>query len=128
MDNVVVYYESWQMQCCGEPFGVGDTVSWRVALGSEHRSETSWKYDFIEDHHCLCDDSKYRITGRVERIAMEFSHKEEKGNIVEYDKIPKQRVEVKGTVNGWDFPENTCDFGYYIKLSNVKLELAKDNE
>lgn len=114
------------MQCCGEPFGVGDTVSWRVALGSEHRSETSWKYDFIEDRHRCFDDSKYYITGRVERIAIEFAYKDEKGNIIEYDKIPKQRVEVKGLVNGWDFHENTCDFGDYIKLSNAKLAKESD--
>ena len=25
-----VYYEMWQMECCGEPFSVGDTVKWLV--------------------------------------------------------------------------------------------------
>ena len=47
---------------------------------------------------------------------------------MECDKLPKQRVEVKGTVDGWDFPKNAFGLGYYIKLSNVKLELAKDDE
>lgn len=25
-----VFYESWQMDCCGEPFSIGDTVNWTV--------------------------------------------------------------------------------------------------
>ncbi|MEV8591751.1 DUF6578 domain-containing protein [Streptomyces sp. NPDC052012] len=27
-----VMYESWQMECCGEPFGVGDEVRWPLLL------------------------------------------------------------------------------------------------
>jgi hypothetical protein len=29
-----VFYESWQMECCGTPFGVGDEVSWPLLLQS----------------------------------------------------------------------------------------------
>ncbi len=25
-----VLYEGWQMQCCGQPFGIGDMVKWDV--------------------------------------------------------------------------------------------------
>lgn len=25
-----VYYEMWQLECCGTPFSVGDTVTWLV--------------------------------------------------------------------------------------------------
>lgn len=25
-----VFYESWQMECCGTAFSVGDTVKWLV--------------------------------------------------------------------------------------------------
>jgi hypothetical protein len=27
-----VYYENWQMECCGSPFSVGDEVSWPLLL------------------------------------------------------------------------------------------------
>ncbi|MEV6049471.1 DUF6578 domain-containing protein [Streptomyces sp. NPDC052107] len=31
-----VFYEDWQMECCGTPFAVGDEVSWKlVAYGAE---------------------------------------------------------------------------------------------
>lgn len=28
-----VFYASWQMECCGEPFSLGDEVSWQLLLG-----------------------------------------------------------------------------------------------
>ena len=27
-----VFYEDWQMECCGTPFSVGDEVSWALLL------------------------------------------------------------------------------------------------
>ena len=30
-----VYYEKWQMECCGTPFAVGDTVDWLVGTPPE---------------------------------------------------------------------------------------------
>ncbi|MET9516558.1 DUF6578 domain-containing protein [Streptomyces sp. NPDC002994] len=27
-----IKYDDWQMECCGEPFSVGDEVRWRLAL------------------------------------------------------------------------------------------------
>lgn len=28
MESCVVSYDSWQMQCCGDPFSVGDKIEW----------------------------------------------------------------------------------------------------
>lgn len=28
--TVLVWVDGWQMECCGEPFGVGDEVLWRL--------------------------------------------------------------------------------------------------
>jgi hypothetical protein len=30
MDKCTVLIESWEMQCCGTPFKIGDTVNWTV--------------------------------------------------------------------------------------------------
>lgn len=56
--TVRIWYDDWQMQCCGEPFGVGDSItlsvdperdfSWLVpAFGSE----LVHSIDFYETHH-----------------------------------------------------------------------------
>ncbi|MFJ9818028.1 DUF6578 domain-containing protein [Streptomyces sp. NPDC101151] len=43
MARMRVFYEDWQMGCCGEPFSVGDEVGWRlVALDEEQ----------LRDGHC----------------------------------------------------------------------------
>ncbi|MFE0515081.1 DUF6578 domain-containing protein [Streptomyces sp. NPDC058964] len=39
-----VFYEDWQMECCGTPFTVGDEVGWRlVAMDGEHVREGGWE-------------------------------------------------------------------------------------
>ena len=30
MNRCIVFYESWQMECCGTDFFIGDTVKWLV--------------------------------------------------------------------------------------------------
>jgi hypothetical protein len=55
--TIRVYYEAWQLECCGDPFQVGDEVSWRLVasdlpfdlrelVGSEVE-EPQW----TEEHH-----------------------------------------------------------------------------
>ncbi len=43
-------YDGWQMECCGEPFSVGDEVRWQLSL---HRPEdltspATWQDSFSE--------------------------------------------------------------------------------
>ena len=57
-----VWVEDWQMQCCGDPFAVGDAVCWMAVrsagmkevdsiLGLENGTSIEW----VEDHHDLAD-------------------------------------------------------------------------
>ncbi|MFI5682421.1 DUF6578 domain-containing protein [Streptomyces sp. NPDC051636] len=39
-----VLYESWQMECCGRPFSVGDAVTWRV-IPVEPGDLRKWAWD-----------------------------------------------------------------------------------
>ncbi|MFG2962262.1 DUF6578 domain-containing protein [Streptomyces sp. NPDC048288] len=42
MPLLKVFYEDWQMECCGTPFAVGDEVSWAlVAYGARARRENA---------------------------------------------------------------------------------------
>ncbi|MFE2034052.1 DUF6578 domain-containing protein [Streptomyces scopuliridis] len=39
-----IMYDSWQMECCGEPFSVGDEVSWPLLmLPSTARDAWTWQ-------------------------------------------------------------------------------------
>jgi len=63
----VVWYSSWQMECCGEPFSVGDVVAWSLA----ENPDVEWLEPVIgrdlaalvthqEDHHALRDGAATR--------------------------------------------------------------------
>lgn len=66
-----VFYVDWQMQCCGTPFAVGDTVTWTVG---DATSISDWLttveprgVDWTEEHH----QEEYivgSVSGVVERI------------------------------------------------------------
>src|SRR5579864_3974777 len=73
--GLTVWVDSWQMQCCGEPFRVGQQVSW--ALGDV---DTDWLIAMLgadaqvsvnaaEEHHGGLPDETPSTTGTVSRIA-----------------------------------------------------------
>jgi len=69
--GLVVWVDDWQMQCCGEPFGVGSEVAWTVSeadgdwldrmLGPDARS----RVDAAEDHHGQLPAGTPRTRGTV---------------------------------------------------------------
>ena len=75
----LVWVDAWQLQCCGEPFSVGDVVTW--TLSSEPDRE--WLSNAIgatpansvthaEGHHGDLPESCPRTTGRVTAIKSAF--------------------------------------------------------
>jgi hypothetical protein len=56
-----VFLAKWQIKCCGEPFGVGDAVAWRLSLDTES-SKRGWPADL---------DVELELTGsRPDRIVV----------------------------------------------------------
>ena len=70
MDNVKVYYENWQMMCCGDPFAVGDEVEWTVHLSTRRSGQEKLHVDFYEDHYYHSADGILKLRGKVERILL----------------------------------------------------------
>ncbi|CAM5238037.1 hypothetical protein SALBM135S_00682 [Streptomyces alboniger] len=42
-----VWYEDWQMECCGTPFAVGDEVAWPLMI-TEEWGDAAWAADLSE--------------------------------------------------------------------------------
>ncbi|MFD8814822.1 DUF6578 domain-containing protein [Streptomyces sp. NPDC059627] len=64
-----VFYEDWQMECCGTPFSVGDEVAWKlVAYGAEARRENAGygAETWVENH----GGPDRPTTGRVHAVAL----------------------------------------------------------
>lgn len=88
---VKIYYESWQYQCCGDAFKIGDIIKWDVAKFNEK----DWIFkdaDFMYEAH---DMAEYEVHGRVMRIweiSYEYEYNEKQKSILP---INYQKKEIK---------------------------------
>lgn len=68
----VVWVDAWQMECCGDPFAVGDRVVWTVdrmvgdgwfasALGPDMAARLT----HVEEHHADEHEDLPEVSGRV---------------------------------------------------------------
>ena len=75
----LVWYSDWQMECCGEPFSVNDSVEWKLtddpdvdwleaAIGSDLAAQVTHQ----EDHHDLEENAVAR-KGKVRSIRCAYS-------------------------------------------------------
>ena len=66
--NCKVFYESWQMDCCGEPFSIGDTVNWTVGeyekLGPCNTVNLG-KIDYYYENHLFDRGPYFELEGQV---------------------------------------------------------------
>lgn len=66
-----VLYWSWQLQCCGDGFAVGDRVSWTaLAADSELRTQVGSDIDWCEEHHPRKGQRLTTLEGTVTAIRM----------------------------------------------------------
>ncbi|WP_158610889.1 DUF6578 domain-containing protein [Micromonospora endolithica] len=72
--EIRVWVDDWQMQCCGEPFAVGDRVSWRLRdldpewPGLVLGSDLTAGVDQAEEHHGRVSEDLSPVTGIVASI------------------------------------------------------------
>lgn len=75
--QTTVYYEGWQMDCCGKPFAVGDIVEWNC----NDYVDTDGLISTVEYIYEAHEVAKYEIKGKVNQIeAVTFEYKAN-GNI-----------------------------------------------
>ena len=71
MSLVRVFVEDWQYECCGEPFAVGEVVTWNVAPVPEgDETLRAARVEAVEDHHDMAEEPTREVRGRVEGIAV----------------------------------------------------------
>lgn len=70
----VVWVSSWQMECCGDAFAVGDRIDWTVEptdgdswLSESLGAETAARITHAEEHHSE-KKGLSRLSGRVASI------------------------------------------------------------
>ena len=70
---MTVWVDAWQMQCCGEPFGVGSRVSWTLidadAEWAERVVGAGVAVDAAEEHHGGAPDGTPETAGTVTAVS-----------------------------------------------------------
>ncbi|WP_324612434.1 DUF6578 domain-containing protein [Massiliimalia timonensis] len=65
----VVFYECWQMECCGTPFSIGDRVKWLVTKPEYFKSPIDiGKIDYLYEAHSSEWEKIAVLEGTVEHI------------------------------------------------------------
>lgn len=124
MESCVVSYDSWQMQCCGNPFSVGDKIEWTCEIPKKDVNRHGVKIDFLEEHH---GDETHTITGTVTKIIAERSESPQGEKVVSYHEVDIICDELQHA-DGWESEYESDEvvdrtfWGYIVELKDVTLK------
>ena len=123
-DECKLYYEFWQMQCCGDPFAVGDKVNWPCVISRKYKNAHGTIIDFEEDHHCFATLS---ISGTITQIIAERSEFPKGKHVVCYSyakTIQENTLKVSENENIFHDDEGVKNtfWGYIITLKDVVVK------
>ena len=121
LDWCTIYYESWQIQCCGKPFSVGEKIEWTCCIPQETKNAHGIIIDFEEEHHGF---PTHTITGTVSKIIAERSEFPKGLREVWYEKADIIREELQ-KADGWESHLSNDDikdrtfWGYVVELRDA---------
>jgi hypothetical protein len=136
MNKVKIRIASWEMQCCGTPFKVGDNVKWTVCRGTDSGDESfSHKgigdFDYFYDEHD-CGEPQFVLTGTVVDIRAVCTLYElrpyEGGSKVKecYYAVEHKLSDFDGVADGWtEITDGEYKFSGYLVQAECKEEPQK---
>lgn len=128
--NCVVFYESWQMECCGTEFSVGDTVKWLVRKAESLNTPVNvGVIDYCYEAHDSDWQKLFVIEGTVEAIKILY-HKYSVSSNDSRLLIPVsgETIETK-RAKGFDKEINGMEsYGYIVTLHEYTIRPAKKEE
>lgn len=129
-DECKIYYESWQLQCCGDPFAVNDKVDWTCIMPTEYKNAHGIILDFEEEHHGF---ATYSISGTVTQIIAERSEFPKGKRVVYYplaETIQEEIYEANGYEKEFSSDEETdrTFWGYIVTLKDALVKPLSETE
>jgi len=129
MNKCVVFYEDWQMECCGKKFSVNTNIKWLVCNGDMIKLPIKTdKIDYYYEAHSSDYKKLFILEGKVKEIKS-FYQKYEKS------KNSNILVGVDGTLYNIDSSNNIEDkkdemkfSGYLVYIEDYTIRPAQKNE
>lgn len=128
-----IFYDLWEMECCGTPFKIGERVDWLVRNidGIKDTIEVD-NLDYIYDAHNDDWENIYKLKGIVKTINIyyeKFEIKEVEGhNIL----VPIPKTSKLVNTNSSDDYEEEMDglkaSAYVVELEDVTIRSAIEKE
>ena len=124
INQCTIYYEAWQLQCCGDAFAVGDNVEWTCIIPEDYKNAHGIIIDLEEEHHGFATHS---ITGKVTKIIAERSEFPKGTREVWYHRAQVIHTGIQ-KADGWESnlkDDETTDrtfWGYIVELTDVTVK------
>ncbi|MDE7029516.1 MAG: hypothetical protein K2P63_05985 [Lachnospiraceae bacterium] len=121
-----VFYESWQMECCGTPFCVGDMIKWPVYTTTEKKwPDYIGEIEYCYEAHSSDLENISVLEGKVGAIKVLYETYAPSGD------EPRLLVPVDGvtvptkTAKGFEKYNNMNASGYIVELNGYAIRPAK---
>ena len=126
-----IFYDYWQMECCGDPFKVGDKISWYVVpANNQGKSLGIDNLDYFYDAHSNDEKNLCKLEGTIESISIHYIkyklvYKEHHNMYVPIQNTNKIVKSNNSDVKEFKIGEHEVD-GYLIELNNVIVTLISE--
>lgn len=126
----IVFYESWQMECCGTPFSTGDIVKWLVIKAERLNTPVNvGTIDYCYEAHSSEWENIFVLDGTVETIKILYQ------SYVPSEDNPHLLIPISGktidTENAKGFDKKVDNMeasGYIVVLNEYAIRPAKKEE
>lgn len=125
-----VFYEQWQMECCGTPFAVGDTIRWLVDTTTDLNTAIDvGKIDYCYEAHSDEWEKLYVFTGRVHgiKILYERFEREKEGSPM-MKRVDGMLMDTEAVDGSEDDVNEMQASGYIVHLADAEIRPAKKDE
>ena len=136
-DNCVLWYDEWQMSCCGSYFTVGSKVIWPVSKDMDYNylppemREQVGTIDFYYDSHASSFAGMFTLAGTIKKIQGVYLHfkpdpenpnclRPESGYLTDMENCDFWSMRTQRSKKSAKRPQASFE-AYIIQLDNIEL-------
>ena len=129
MPCCTVFYEDWQMQCCGDPFKIGDKVEWLVISQPKPTFMIDvGNIDYCYEAHEPNSSILKELTGTVVAIKHLYRQLSPSPENEKWLECTKELLVDATSATGWEqTADGMCIGGYVVTVDNYQIQPCNDD-